>query len=72
MIIDNHRFNIYLWDTVGQEKLRSIVNIFFKNSKLVIIVYDVANKNSLEELSYQYKQVKDSLESNIVIGVLAY
>ena len=52
MIIDNHRFNIYLWDTVGQEKLRSIVNIFFKNSKLVIIVYDVANKNSLEELSY--------------------
>jgi small GTP-binding protein len=71
MIIDNRQFNIYLWDTVGQEKLRSVANVFFKNSKLVILVYDITNKDSLEELSYWHKQVKDTLGSNIVLGVLA-
>ena len=71
MIVDNHQFNVYLWDTVGQERLKAVANVFFKNSKIVILVYDITNRNSFEELSYWYKQVEDTLGSNIVFGVLA-
>ena len=32
--IDNIKINLYLWDTIGQEKLRAQTKIFFKNSKI--------------------------------------
>ena len=70
MNIDNKLFNIYLWDTIGQEKLKSLTKIFFKNAKIVILVYDITNKKSLEELNYWLKEVKESLGENIILGVL--
>ena len=70
MNVDNKLFNIYLWDTIGQEKLKSLTKIFFKNAKIVILVYDITNKKSLEELNYWLKEVKESLGENIILGVL--
>ena len=70
MTIDNINFNIYLWDTIGQEKLKAQTKIFFKNSKIVILVYSITVKRSFIELEDWLKQVKDSLGDNIVLGVL--
>ena len=32
-----------IWDTIGQEKLRTINKLFYKNSKIVIFVYDITS-----------------------------
>jgi small GTP-binding protein len=39
-----------VWDTVGQEKYKAMAQIFFKNSNAVILVYDITNKESFEQL----------------------
>ena len=70
MTINDKQFNIYLWDTIGQEKLKSLTKIFFKNSKLVILVYDIANKKSFKQLEFWYQEVKQSLGDDIILGVL--
>ena len=70
MVVENIKFNIYLWDTIGQEKLKALTKIFFKNSKIVILVYDITNKKSLTQLDFWLNQVKESLGDSIVIGVL--
>ena len=70
MNIEGFNFNVYLWDTIGQEKLKAQTKIFFKNSKIVILVYDITNKKSFTELENWHKQVKESLGDNIVLGVL--
>ena len=70
MVVENKKFNIYLWDTIGQEKLKALTKIFFKNSKIVILVYDITNKKSLTQLDFWLKQVKESLGDSIVLGVL--
>ena len=69
-LVEDIKFNIYLWDTIGQEKLKSLTKIFFKNSKIVILVYDITNKSSLHQLDFWLKQVKETLGDNIVLGVL--
>ena len=69
-IVEDIKFNIYLWDTIGQEKLKSLTKIFFKNSKIVILVYDITNKNSLNQLDFWLKQVKETLGDKIILGVL--
>ena len=70
MTINKINFNVYLWDTIGQEKLKAQVKMFFKNSKIVILVYSIDNKQSFIDLKDWHQQVKDSLGDNIVLGVL--
>lgn len=59
--INNEKYVINLWDTIGQEKFRSLTKLFFKDSKIVILVYDKANKKSFEELNYWNDEVKKIL-----------
>ena len=61
-------FNIY--DTAGQEKFRAIAKIFYKDTRVVILVYDIANKKSFEEMkNYWYEQVKDIPTKNLILAI---
>ena len=39
-----------IWDTAGQEKFRSLARVFYNNASVCIMVYDMTNKKSFEEL----------------------
>ena len=56
-----------IWDTVGQEKYRSLTKIFYKDSSVAILVYDITNKKSFEEIkNYWYNQIKEYAPKNII------
>ena len=42
------KFNI--WDTVGQEKYRTLAEIFYRDVKVIVFVYDITTAYSFEEL----------------------
>ena len=67
--IGDKSYTLNLWDTIGQEKFRSLTKIFIKDSKIVIFVYDITNKKSFEELDYWYKTIKDVLGESAVLGI---
>ena len=48
-----------IWDTAGQEKFRSLAQVFYKNSTVCILVYDITRKISFEELKkYWINEIK--------------
>ena len=53
-----------LWDTIGQEKYRSLTKMFFNDSQIVILVYDISVKKTFEQLNFWYEQVVESLGKN--------
>ena len=58
-------FKYDIKDTAGQEKFRSLTKLFFKGSDIAILVYDITNKNSFEEMkNFWYKEVKDNISEN--------
>ena len=69
MRVDSTIYNLYIWDTMGQERMKSLTQIFFKNSKIVILVYDITKNLSFLALENWHKEVKDILGNDIVIGV---
>ena len=71
--INNKCYKLNLWDTIGQEKFRQLTKIFYKDSKIVIFVFDITNKVSFEELQkYWVKDVKEQIgDEGIVKGVIA-
>ena len=54
-------YNFNLWDTIGQEKYRTLTKMFFKDTKIVILVYDITVEKSFNELDYWYNQIVNEL-----------
>ena len=49
--INNKKFRLQIWDTAGQENYRSITRAYYKNSACAILVYDISNRESFENIS---------------------
>ena len=61
-----------IWDTAGQERYRSVTKMFYKDANAAILVYDITNKFSFEELqNYWMEQVKESSPKNTILAVVA-
>ena len=48
--IDDQIIKLQIWDTCGQEEYRSLINSFYRNSSLAIIVYSVDNEESFNDI----------------------
>ena len=70
MNIAGKEYQIRLWDTAGQEKYRSLTKLFYKESKVVIFVYDITNKKSFTELNYWINEIKESLGEEPILGMV--
>ena len=49
-IIDNKTIRVKIWDTAGQERYKAITKCFFQRAQGIMIVYDVTNKKSFDDL----------------------
>ena len=68
--INGSKISLEIWDTAGNEKFRAVNKIFMKNTKIAILVYDITDKKSFEELSYWYNQIITTNDkNNIIIGL---
>ena len=68
--IKNTEYKVNVWDTIGQEKYRSLTKIFVKESKIVIFVYDITYKNSFDSLPFWKKIVDELLSETPVFGIV--
>ena len=61
-----------IWDTVGQEKYRSIAKIFYRDAKVIIFVYDITKEYSFNALKdYWYKETINCTEGTPLFAVAA-
>ena len=65
------KFCLKIWDTAGQEKFRCLNKIFIKDSQIVVFVYDITRKKTLEEIDYWYNYVEECLgKDKAVYGIV--
>ena len=56
-----------LWDTAGQEVYRSLNKIFIKDSKIIIIVFSIINRDSFTGIDFWINYVKEILKEDSYI-----
>ena len=69
--VDGCNCLVGLWDTAGQEKYRSLSKVIMNGSKIVVLVYDVTNKKTFEELNFWVKSVEEVLGKDPILGIAA-
>ena len=64
-------YTFNLWDTIGQEKYRSLTKMFVNNSKIIILVYDITVQKSFQQLEFWYNQVTSLVnEEDYILAVV--
>jgi small GTP-binding protein len=56
-----------IWDTCGDEKFRAITRQYYKEAQGILLVYDITNKESFENIDKWIEDIKNSAPSNCVI-----
>ena len=60
-----------IWDTAGQEKFRSLAKIFYKDAKVIILVYDITNKASFDNLkNYWFNEIEENSISDVILAIV--
>ena len=54
-------FTIQLWDTAGQERFRAITKGYYKDSQGLLLMYDITNRETFDDLDKWITGVKESL-----------
>ena len=69
--VNNKKYRYFLWDTAGQETYRSLNKLFIKDSKIVLIVFAINDKESYNQVDYWYKSVKELLgNEGYIVGLV--
>lgn len=67
--IDEEKYKLIIWDTIGQETYRSISKLFLNESKIVILVYSIESKSSFTNLDFWYNLYLEELGKEVILGI---
>lgn len=63
-------YRIQIWDTAGQENFRSITRAYYKNSVCALVVYDITNRQSFENVKAWIEDCKSQSPSTILMALV--
>jgi Ras-related protein Rab-2A len=67
--IDQKPIKVQIWDTAGQENYKSITRSFYKRAHGIILMYDVTDKTSFDDLETWLKDIKDYANDGVDIAL---
>ena len=69
--VNGTKMKLQIWDTCGQEMYRSLIQGFYRNTSLTVLVYAINERRSFEELDLWLKDIRNSTETEqpiILVG----
>ena len=69
-LINQEVFKIEIWDTAGQERYKSITAAYYKGAKGAMIVYDVTNQTSFDNVDTWANEIKEKAAKNINLMIV--
>ena len=61
---EKKQFEIYLFDTAGQEKFRAITFNYFKGTDGILLIYDIADKSTFESVENWISSIREAIGTN--------
>ena len=68
--IDNQDIHLLLYDTAGQEKFRSLIPMYTRDANIILLVYDITNKESFENLSLWLKDLTNININEVIVCIV--
>ncbi len=63
------KLKLQIWDTAGQERFTSVVKLYFRSSYTIVIVFDLTNKDSFDNITKWIKTVRREYEPELFLVI---
>ena len=68
MTLENGKnIKLQIWDTAGQDRFRAITKNYYKGANGIILIYDVTNLQTYENVKNWINQIREEANPNVVI-----
>ena len=68
--VNGAKMKLQIWDTCGQEMYRSLIQGFYRNTALTIMIYSIDNSDSFANLNKWLKDVRNNSEKDQPVFVV--
>ena len=71
MILEEQKIvKVQIWDTAGQDKFRAITRNYYKGASGIILIFDVTNTKSFENIKKWINEIKEEISENVSIVLI--
>jgi small GTP-binding protein len=70
LTIGDRKIKLQIWDTAGQERFKSIARAYYRNAVGVILVFDLTDQRSFDNLNVWLNDVQALCNPNAVIQLI--
>ncbi|XP_061167334.1 ras-related protein Rab-37-like isoform X6 [Saccostrea echinata] len=68
--VDGTKVKLQIWDTAGQERFRSITRAYYRDANALLLLYDVSNKASFDNIRAWLGEINEYAQEDVVIMLL--
>jgi small GTP-binding protein len=68
--VDGQTIKLQIWDTAGQERFRSIAKAYFRSAIGVLLVFDLADRKSFDDLGLWLSDIHRLCDPNAVVTLI--
>ncbi|KAL3884346.1 hypothetical protein ACJMK2_024493 [Sinanodonta woodiana] len=65
--LDGKKVKLQMWDTAGQERFQTITTSYYRGAMGVMLVYDITNETSFENIKKWIKNVEEHASMDVVM-----
>ena len=70
IIIHDQDVRLIIYDTAGQEKFRSLIPMYIREAQIILLVYDISDKDSFDAMPNWIQEVKEVLNKEVVFALI--
>lgn len=70
IIHNNNEYTLHIWDTSGQEKFNSIITSYYRNIAVAIIVFDLSNVQSFNNIKKWFNNIDYYCNKDVLIKLV--
>ena len=68
MVLKNGKnIKLQIWDTAGQDRFRAITKNYYKGANGIILIYDVTNPKTYDNVKNWVTQIREEASPNVVV-----
>ena len=68
ILLDNgSKIKFHVWDTTGDERFKSMTNLYYRDAQVAIITYDITNESTFSSIDFWIQELKYKVENDNMI-----
>lgn len=67
---DSKEATVQIWDTAGQDRFRAITKNYYKGAHGIILIYDVTNQKSFDNVKNWVSQIRENASEKAIIYIV--